>query len=1338
MSARSEGQTSNRKCANATAVRHKPATYPLTLHSPVLVPVLLISTVLVITNHGLVVVPTNAILSRLNPRRLVSFALSSKPNSLIAEPVQNKLPQKLAPDLSQEKALEARRDHSTDLLHSTLRTREHPFAVTTLRPFEQLQIKATNSSGITGNRQVEAAFDTEPEISRNSSTILEDLVQQLLERTRASDGKLIDHQTNDISPMESAVNEEDVLVEPTQVPFVQLLTIADSPHAQTIEVTSETTTKPADERLQKLQQDYEDRFIHYDTNSQASSFSGPAAVQQMSIGNRTLNDETPLSGLLPVIRANQLERLGDSHLSIVQDENSELSGNATRQNRTSGQTGERIIQARSMGSQVPQHSKPPYASYNQFHERANLLRQSATTTPTALMPTRSPILNTPPVTAHRNKPEPIEPQMQSANEFGHKSQKPSKDITQQMPQKYSNPSKAEINQSLNILHSIGQISSHLASTSSDPAAESGSVKPEIGVQLNIDATNGTNLGSHIDRRDESDIEIKTLRNRLAPASQSVIDLSPIPDAGEGSNRYLGGATGDLKQLASLQTGEDSSSRFYFSPNVMSQSLMAPAASGDSQSESRRYSDRVSHNDRYFGTSAHANSTTDSSDHTRLGGLSMGQNDDSELRLTERNRVASTSQGSAHDFRATTPPQLHDLPLSSWQMQQHKKMAESLRGQIINSDKSMHQESVEQANQHKLELSKAMVQSVASVASAMLGSSKTYHNNNGTNNNTDNLRGHKHMASLTNITAPIVSPASATEAMKTALDIGQTSRRVLYRPNVNNKDLLSAPNTTTDGRKPPQRIGAPSFYQAASLDMPTSYSAPANQLFLMDSFPKSAQNESTDDEKSAAAGNAVDRLNFGGSLSVSNAALGETMRAQSSSETNITRIQQASGFRSPTTAEPQHMGASGITEPQRNNLATHSPSSFISSPSSYLSKGTFDGSTPGANDKHRTVAQGGSGGALLSLAASPSPKPINQSGRPSVSEVSSVAGVFSTESGLAAQANATTGSVSPHHTTTTTSVSTMQPSSMAEFLSLSTGATSGGGGGGQNGAKRALNLTRVEHISADCSDDLIRAVIIFNGTFKGIIYSSGYVRDPSCLYINGTGKTRYDFSIRLNQCGTLGRQELHTPTGPNDVRRRDQVVWNTLSIQYNPIIEQEWDEHFRVSCEYGSDFWKTVSFSPFNVETNTGSPVVFTVNPPQCQMEILRGHGMVGPRQEAVSGPVTVGDPLTLLIHMKSERAGYDILVKNCVAHNGGQQKMQLIDTNGCVVNERFISPFRGTYNDNDLKHVTLYAYLKAFRFTGSPVLYLECEVHMCQSSCPVSTTQMFIIWLMCLFKRAII
>ena len=49
------------------------------------------------------------------------------------------------------------------------------------------------------------------------------------------------------------------------------------------------------------------------------------------------------------------------------------------------------------------------------------------------------------------------------------------------------------------------------------------------------------------------------------------------------------------------------------------------------------------------------------------------------------------------------------------------------------------------------------------------------------------------------------------------------------------------------------------------------------------------------------------------------------------------------------------------------------------------------------------------------------------------------------------------------------------------------------------------------------------------------------------------------------------------------QRRDQLMWNTLSIQYNSLIEEEWDEHYRVTCEYGSDFWKTVTFPSMSIE-----------------------------------------------------------------------------------------------------------------------------------------------------------
>lgn len=73
------------------------------------------------------------------------------------------------------------------------------------------------------------------------------------------------------------------------------------------------------------------------------------------------------------------------------------------------------------------------------------------------------------------------------------------------------------------------------------------------------------------------------------------------------------------------------------------------------------------------------------------------------------------------------------------------------------------------------------------------------------------------------------------------------------------------------------------------------------------------------------------------------------------------------------------------------------------------------------------------------------------------------------------------------------------------------------------------------ISAECSDDYMKVIIHYNGTFTGLVYSSGYVHDPNCIYVNGTGRNHYEFFIRLNQCGTLGRQEMYNPKMPGEAR-----------------------------------------------------------------------------------------------------------------------------------------------------------------------------------------------------------
>ncbi|XP_043285483.1 uncharacterized protein [Venturia canescens] len=257
-----------------------------------------------------------------------------------------------------------------------------------------------------------------------------------------------------------------------------------------------------------------------------------------------------------------------------------------------------------------------------------------------------------------------------------------------------------------------------------------------------------------------------------------------------------------------------------------------------------------------------------------------------------------------------------------------------------------------------------------------------------------------------------------------------------------------------------------------------------------------------------------------------------------------------------------------------------------------------------------------------------------------------------------------------------------------------------------------NTTRVQHIEAECQDDYMKIRIGFNGSFAGLLYSAGYSYDPDCMYVNGTGRDYYEFYIQLNRCGTLGENTHHQDSRKNPTKN---LMWNTVTVQYNPMIEEEFDEHFKVTCEYGYDFWKTVTFPFLDVEVATGNPVVFTLQPPECYMEIRYGYGTTGTR---VAGPVRVGDPLTLIIYMRSKYDGFDIVVNDCYAHNGGNKRIQLIDQYGCPVDDKLISRFRGSWSESGLFETQVFAYMKTFRFTGSPALYIECDVRMCHGRCP--------------------
>ena len=83
--------------------------------------------------------------------------------------------------------------------------------------------------------------------------------------------------------------------------------------------------------------------------------------------------------------------------------------------------------------------------------------------------------------------------------------------------------------------------------------------------------------------------------------------------------------------------------------------------------------------------------------------------------------------------------------------------------------------------------------------------------------------------------------------------------------------------------------------------------------------------------------------------------------------------------------------------------------------------------------------------------------------------------------------------------------------------------------------------------------------------------------------------------------------------------------------------------------------------------------------------------------------------------------GFDIVVNDCWAHNGANKRIQLIDHHGCPQDDKIMSKFQGTWGmDGSVYQTVVYAHMKTFRFTGTPALYVECDIRMCHGRCPVS------------------
>ncbi|XP_059480529.1 uncharacterized protein LOC132199655 [Neocloeon triangulifer] len=263
----------------------------------------------------------------------------------------------------------------------------------------------------------------------------------------------------------------------------------------------------------------------------------------------------------------------------------------------------------------------------------------------------------------------------------------------------------------------------------------------------------------------------------------------------------------------------------------------------------------------------------------------------------------------------------------------------------------------------------------------------------------------------------------------------------------------------------------------------------------------------------------------------------------------------------------------------------------------------------------------------------------------------------------------------------------------------------------HGAHSHTHLTRLD---VTCDNGGMRVELEFDGPYNGIVYSKGHFKDRKCRYVNkDSARGDFNFLVPMNSCGTIGED-----------RRDDHET--ILIFQNEESVQEVWDVAKRVRCPTveRKKIIKTVSFNPFTVarlEIEDQPIQKATETNIECWMDIQVGDNPCG---SPVKDRVKIGDQLSAVIYVKDGGAQYDILVKDCYAHDTenlnarNASSVQLSDGRGCPRKEKLMGIFRKSQQTcSSGADIVAFAPISAFKFADRPDVFLTCIVELCPGGC---------------------
>lgn len=262
--------------------------------------------------------------------------------------------------------------------------------------------------------------------------------------------------------------------------------------------------------------------------------------------------------------------------------------------------------------------------------------------------------------------------------------------------------------------------------------------------------------------------------------------------------------------------------------------------------------------------------------------------------------------------------------------------------------------------------------------------------------------------------------------------------------------------------------------------------------------------------------------------------------------------------------------------------------------------------------------------------------------------------------------------------------------------------------------------KIVHLDVKCEKNFMKVSIEFDKPFNGLIFSKGHYNYRNCLYLPpNTGRKNVFFDISINSCGTTGNAQ---GTFYNEDVTSDSGLFfeNTVVIQYDPQVQEAWDQARKLRCTWHDQYEKAVSFRPFPVDMLDVVRADFAGDNVGCWMQIQVGKG---PWASEVAGIVKIGQTMTMVLAIKDEENKFDMLVRNCIAHDSKRAPIELVDSNGCIMRPKLMTKFTKIKNFGSSASVLSYTHFQAFKFPDSMEVHFQCTIQICRYQCPEQCTQ---------------